>query len=451
MNSEARVINAEQERIEQEREEQLRRSREQSQQPSGDDETEQPPSQPQQQTTYMVTVPRGVSPGMQFAVEVNGQRMMVTCPPNVQAGMNLRILPPRADAPVLPRSTGTSLDRPPEQQQQRSNIRPPGPLQMQMFEVVVPAGVLPNQQFSLVANGQRVLVTCPPNVSPGQKIRFELPIRNSEEDDSPKVHLDYEDIKDGWCRTLRVTDYKFQWIRMDEDGEIDLTPKPVFDIKHSAFTRRLVFLQGNDPRMRTGKLSLGLANESSSDSSVHVNGEEVINYTEIAAAQQRPRFEDKSQAFQEMCREKLRIDWNEGHMRVMVRRQHLLHDSINAVMSLSRDDMRKMWRFEFMSEVGVDAGGLAREWFELVSTKLFDPDFGLFLPSATNQMAMRINPDSELACPEDHLIYFRFLGRVMGKALFDGQLIAGHMVRHLYKHILGWPVMFEDLEIPDEE
>jgi len=450
MNDEARVINEEQERVEQAREEQLRRSREQSQQPSGNEETEQPTSPPQQPTTYMVTVPRGISPGMQFAVEVNGQRMMVTCPPNVQAGMNLRIVPPRANTPVLPRSTGTSLDRPPEQQQQpRSNTRQP--LQMQMFEVVVPAGVQPNQQFSLIANGQRVLVTCPPNVSPGQKVRFELPIRNGKDDDSPAVHLDYEDIKDGWCRTLRVTDYKFQWIRMDEDGEIDLTPSPVFDIKHSALTRRLVFLQGNDARMRTGKLSLGPANESWSDSSVHVDGKEVINYTEIAAAQQRPRFEDKSRVFQEMCREKLRVDWSEGHMRVLVRRQHLLHDSIDAVMSLSRDDMRKIWRFEFMSEVGVDAGGLAREWFELVSKKLFDPDFGLFLPSATNQMAMRINPDSELACPEDHLIYFRFLGRVMGKALFDGQLIAGHMVRHLYKHILGWPVMFEDLEIPDEE
>ena len=320
-----------------------------------------------------------------------------------------------------------------------------------MFEVVVPAGVQPNQQFSLIANGQRVLVTCPPNVSPGQKVRFQLPIGNGKDDDSPAVHLDYEDIKDGWCRTIRVTDYKFQWVRMDEDGEIDITPSPVFDIKHSAFTRKLVFLQGNDQRMRTGKLSLGLANESSSDSSVHVNGKEVIDYNEIAAAQRRPRFEEKSRAFQEMCRERLRLDWNEGHMRVLVRRQHLLHDSIDAVMSLSRDDMRKIWRFEFMSEAGVDAGGLAREWFELVSKKLFDPDFGLFLPSATNQMAMRINPDSELACPEDHLIYFRFLGRVMGKALFDGQLIAGHMVRHLYKHILGWPVMFEDLEIPDEE
>lgn len=39
----------------------------------------------------------------------------------------------------------------------------------------------------------------------------------------------------------------------------------------------------------------------------------------------------------------------------------------------------------------------------------------------------------------------------MGKALFDRQLIAGHMVQHLYKHILGWPVTFGDLEMVDEE
>jgi E3 ubiquitin-protein ligase NEDD4 len=38
----------------------------------------------------------------------------------------------------------------------------------------------------------------------------------------------------------------------------------------------------------------------------------------------------------------------------------------------------------------------------------------------------------------------------MGKALFDGQLVSGHMVQHLYKHILGWPVTFADLERVDE-
>ena len=39
----------------------------------------------------------------------------------------------------------------------------------------------------------------------------------------------------------------------------------------------------------------------------------------------------------------------------------------------------------------------------------------------------------------------------MGKAIFDRQLINGHMVKHLYKHILGWPVMFNDLKDIDEE
>ena len=39
----------------------------------------------------------------------------------------------------------------------------------------------------------------------------------------------------------------------------------------------------------------------------------------------------------------------------------------------------------------------------------------------------------------------------MGKALFDRQLVAGHMVKHLYKHILGWPIQFKDLEYVDEE
>ena len=53
---------------------------------------------------------------------------------------------------------------------------------------------------------------------------------------------------------------------------------------------------------------------------------------------------------------------------------------------------------------------------------------------------------TEISCPEDHLIYFRFIGRVMGKAMFDRQLVKGHMVKHLYKHILGWPVMFNDLK-----
>jgi HECT-domain (ubiquitin-transferase) len=52
---------------------------------------------------------------------------------------------------------------------------------------------------------------------------------------------------------------------------------------------------------------------------------------------------------------------------------------------------------------------------------------------------------------EDYLMYYRFLGRVMGKALFDHQLVAGHMVHFIYKHMLGWPITFKDIEKDDEE
>jgi hypothetical protein len=39
----------------------------------------------------------------------------------------------------------------------------------------------------------------------------------------------------------------------------------------------------------------------------------------------------------------------------------------------------------------------------------------------------------------------------MGKALLDRQLVAGHMVHFIYKHMLGWPVDFKDIASIDEE
>jgi HECT-domain (ubiquitin-transferase) len=47
-------------------------------------------------------------------------------------------------------------------------------------------------------------------------------------------------------------------------------------------------------------------------------------------------------------------------------------------------------------------------------------------------------------------LYYRFVGRVLGRALFTGHLIKGHFVRLLYKHILGWPITIEDIRDQDE-
>jgi HECT-domain (ubiquitin-transferase) len=55
------------------------------------------------------------------------------------------------------------------------------------------------------------------------------------------------------------------------------------------------------------------------------------------------------------------------------------------------------------------------------------------------------------ACNGDHLVNFRFVGRLLGRALFDQQMVKGHLVPFLYKHILGVPVTMLDLADQDKD
>ncbi|KAL7554541.1 hypothetical protein ACHAWF_018001, partial [Thalassiosira exigua] len=398
---------------------------------------------PGEMPAYMVRIPDGVRGGERFPVTIGGQQLTVTCPEMARPGMSVRIVPPPP-----PAGGAASLDRPRHPQRVANPNR--GGDKTKMFEVVVPPGVKPGQPFALLAGGVRVLVTCPTNAQQGQKIRFNLPAGLVAKSDEKKgelaeIKLSYD--KDGWTRTIRATDMMFQWTRFDERGNVD--ERTDFDADRSAYVLKLDYLDDSD-RMRQGRISLVTPEKGVVDSKIKgANGADLVSYSDIATAQNKS-YEDKIQWFQETCAQ-LCVEWNEGHMRMNVRREYLLSDSMEAVMSLSRTDLRKVWRFEFIGEAGIDAGGLAREWFELVTEEVFDPDMGLWQTSATNQMCMQINPASEISCPEDHLIYFRFIGRVMGKAMFDRQLVKGHMVKHLYKHILGWPVMFNDLKDIDEE
>mmetsp|Transcript_25653 Transcript_25653/g.58907 ORF Transcript_25653/g.58907 Transcript_25653/m.58907 type:complete len:758 (-) Transcript_25653:3-2276(-) len=390
---------------------------------------------------YMVEIPAGVSGGEQFPITIAGNTFMVTCPPNAVPGNKVRIVPPPPDPNQLQQQQPSPEAPPPT---------PPSKREEQTFEVTVPNNVQGGSSFALLAGGVRVQVVCPVNASPGQKIRFRLPLALTRKPKKQTAlaakRLSYD--KDGWTRTVRVTDMKLQWIRMDENGGIDNLRNAKFDVEKSAYVRRLVFREGTDPRIRDGVLSLVPANEAVVDSKIRNDrGDVIVDYPEISDAQA-SSFEAKADWFQKKCAQ-LAVEWNEGHMRINVRREHLLEDSVDAIMSLNRKDLRKMWRFEFIGEAGIDAGGLAREWFHLVSKEIFDPDMGFWLSSEANQMLMDVNPASKLI-HSDYLVYYRFLGRVMGKAMFDGQLVAGHMVPFIYKHLLGWPIAFKDLKTYDE-
>jgi len=173
-----------------------------------------------------------------------------------------------------------------------------------------------------------------------------------------------------------------------------------------------------------------------------------VNYQEISSVSAMT-FTQKSDWMKRQF-SAIRTPWEDGHIKIKVRRHSLLQDSMEGLESIKPADMHKVLRFEFIGEPGLDAGGVTREWYNLVSEQLFNPDCGLFTYSSVNQMCMQINPNSDIA-NEHHLRYFHFAGRVLGKALMDNQLCPVHLVQPIYKHLMGWPITLRDLEHIDEE
>lgn len=134
-----------------------------------------------------------------------------------------------------------------------------------------------------------------------------------------------------------------------------------------------------------------------------------------------------------------------------LRRNAILEDSYRRLLPVKRADFLKarLW-IEFENEKGLDYGGVAREWFFLISKEMFNPYYGLFEYSATDNYTLQINPNSGL-CNEDHLSYFKFIGRVAGMAVYHGKLLDAFFIRPFYKMMLQKPITLQDMESVDNE
>ncbi|KAK1316020.1 E3 ubiquitin-protein ligase UPL2 [Acorus calamus] len=100
-------------------------------------------------------------------------------------------------------------------------------------------------------------------------------------------------------------------------------------------------------------------------------------------------------------------DHHHSPLRISVRRAYVLEDSYNQLRMRSTQDLKGRLTVNFQGEEGIDAGGLTREWYQLLSR--------------------------------------------VGKALFDGQLLDVHFTRSFYKHILGVKVTYHDIEAIDPD
>ena len=379
--------------------------------------------------TQVITIPDHAMPGKEFSYYINGhikkenngtndkgkrQKLKIACPNHLKPGDRLRI--------VLP-----------------AELPEPEPI-YQLFNVIVPDGVQPGGQFAVeigLGNAQQVLVECPPNVAAGDVLSIQLPTRTVVDKFQA---LTYPSTGTGWKRTVRLSDLHFQWVRLEEsivrapkcsglnsdaksiitDGatqSVDSTQNGKSSVDwtyyhEGAYVRKLVHLEGNDPRLRTASLTLVSAETASAQSKLKTsNGILLFSYADIAHQQGQP-LQEKHAWFLEVCQRlaeyatttttdttNTTITVPTDHtmsqsVLLLVRREHLLTDSLRAILSLSIEDMRRTWEIVFVGESGIDQGGLTKEWLQCVTEQIFLSSTGLFVPSLNNQAAVDINPAS---------------------------------------------------------
>ncbi|TGJ86999.1 hypothetical protein E0Z10_g1758 [Xylaria hypoxylon] len=138
-----------------------------------------------------------------------------------------------------------------------------------------------------------------------------------------------------------------------------------------------------------------------------------------------------------------------GQCHIKVRRSHIFEDSFAEISRQSATDLKKRLMIKFDGEDGLDYGGLSREFFFLLSHEMFNPFYCLFEYSAHDNYTLQINPHSGIN-PE-HLNYFKFIGRVVGLAIFHRRFLDAFFIGALYKMVLGKAVQLADMEGVDAD
>ncbi|XP_077503253.1 WW domain containing E3 ubiquitin protein ligase suppressor of deltex isoform X2 [Amblyomma americanum] len=138
-----------------------------------------------------------------------------------------------------------------------------------------------------------------------------------------------------------------------------------------------------------------------------------------------------------------------SHIKITVSRGNIFEDSFGQIMRVPPHELRRRLFITFKGEEGLDYGGIAREWFFLLSHEVLNPMYCLFEYAGKNNYSLQINPASSVN--PDHLLYFRFIGRFIAMALFHGKFIYSGFTLPFYKRMLGKKLTMKDIESIDNE
>lgn len=123
---------------------------------------------------------------------------------------------------------------------------------------------------------------------------------------------------------------------------------------------------------------------------------------------------------------------------ITIRRDHLLDDTIQQISHASPDLLSRKLMVTFEGEEGVDAGGVTREYFNLLMEQLFSPEYGMF--KLVNDKYYWFNPSS-LEPP----ILFQTLGTIVALAVYNDTILPIRFPLLLYKKLLAKKLKLSDV------
>ncbi|ESN93513.1 hypothetical protein HELRODRAFT_115562 [Helobdella robusta] len=123
---------------------------------------------------------------------------------------------------------------------------------------------------------------------------------------------------------------------------------------------------------------------------------------------------------------------------ITVHRNRLVEDGYRQLGNLTSTALKGVIRVKFINEqgldeAGIDQDGVFKEFLEETIRRVFDPSLNLF--KATGEQKLYPSPTSYLQ--ESHLLLFEFVGRVLGKAVYEGIVVDVPFASFFLSQLLG--------------
>ncbi|XP_076938832.1 E3 ubiquitin-protein ligase UPL7-like isoform X2 [Bidens hawaiensis] len=138
---------------------------------------------------------------------------------------------------------------------------------------------------------------------------------------------------------------------------------------------------------------------------------------------------------------------------VVIRRSHIVEDGFQQLNPLG-SRLKSSIHVSFVSEcglpeAGLDYGGLSKEFLTDIAKAAFSPDYGLFTQTSTSDRLLI--PNSAARLVDNSIQMIEFLGRVVGKALYEGILLDYSFSHVFVQKLLGRYSFIDELSTLDPE